>query len=250
MIWSDTNSTPKKMKNALSKVKDNLISLRNGEVCFFSQEEYDEMISALEGPVEENKRVLDQPSEALLYAVDHLIEVENSTENDDGKWGLDDLNEAWEQVRKVKEEVRASLHWSDKKLRDIIADRIRDEYRKYGKEEVVDWPLSAAAKIVGTTRDVLGGFISLRLIKAGDDCAIALKNLSSTLSKEDHQKAMRLYDQWQIRKSGLSDLTIFYEMRSTKRLCDAARDYLKNPNQNNEEVLRNSIDQVEGKSIS
>jgi predicted RNA binding protein with dsRBD fold (UPF0201 family) len=88
------------------------------------------------------------------------------------------------------------------------------------------------------------------LINAGNDCAVALNNLSDILSNEEREKAIHLYNQWQVRKSGLSDLSTFYELRSTKRLCDAARDYLKNPSQDNEEALRLFIDQVEGKKSS
>jgi hypothetical protein len=37
---------------------------------------------------------------AMKNAIDHLIQVENSTEDDDGRFGLDDLNGAWSSVGK------------------------------------------------------------------------------------------------------------------------------------------------------
>ncbi len=240
------------MKKELQELKGQLQKLRDGEVRFFTTEELNAMLSTIDQTMEEleNTRKLDQPSEALIDSVAHLIEVENSTEDDDGRFSLDDLNEAWERVQRSVKEARASLHWSDDKLKEVIASRIRDEFKKYGSREDMDWARIAAAKIVGTTRDVLGGFITLRLIKAGNDCAIALNNLSDILSKDEREKAIHLYNQWQMKKSALSDLSIFYELRSTKRLCDTARDYLKNPSQDNEEALRLSIEQVEGKKSS
>ncbi len=111
------------------------------------------IFSTIDQTIEElgSSRRLDQPSESLIDAVEHLIEVENSTEDDDGRFSLDDLNSAWTETNVALKQAKRSLHWSDDRLKEVIASRIREEFDKHGNEENIDWIAIVAEKIVENT---------------------------------------------------------------------------------------------------
>jgi hypothetical protein len=195
-------------------------------------------------------RVLDQPSETLIRAVEHLIKVETSTENDDKEYTLDDLNKAWSDVFVAKEEAKVSLGWTDEQLFEIISRRILDEHNKYGSLPGEEWTRIAAAKIIGTTRDVLGGSLTLRLIEAGNACALAAKNAAlasnGQIDQSFRDSAMEKYNRWMLVKGSLSTLSSFQNLTQQIEIIEVMKEYIGDDRSDRSLAVRTLVEKITG----
>lgn len=195
-------------------------------------------------------RVLNQSSETLIRAVEHLMKVEASTEDDDKEYTLDDLNKAWSDVFVAKEEAKVSLGWTDDQLFEIISRRILDEYNKYGSLPGEEWTRIAAAKIIGTTRDVLGGSLTLRLIEAGNACALAAKNAALASNGQIDQSfrdaALEKYNHWMLVQGSLSTLSSFRSLTQQIELVNAVKEYVGDDRSDRSLVVRILVEKITG----